>query len=232
MAKGLAGSMARLSIRSRSVACWGERTFKFAPARTALLVIDMQRDFFGEPGEDDPMRAVIPRVAELLAAARDAGVTVVHTRESYKPDMSDVSEYRKSLGYVGRRGPQGRFLIRGEAGCDFLDELSPLPGETVIDKAGFNAFYGSNLQSILKRGGVERLIICGVTTQCCVHSTLRDAVDRGYWCLTVADCCAAEEQDLHDATLAIIRGEGDLFGWVCDVTDVTPALRRKRSGKK
>ena len=148
------------------------------------------------------MRDVVPKVAALLAAARGAGCHIVHTREGYASDLSDVTAYRKSLGYVGREGPGGRFLIRGEWGHDFLDEVAPLAGETVIDKPGFSAFYGSDLHARLQAAGIDHLILCGVTTQCCVHSTLREAVDLGYWCLTVADCCAAEEQELHDAALA------------------------------
>lgn len=218
--------------RKRSAVCWHDRTFSFEIAHTALVVIDMQRDFFGEPGEDDPMRDVIPRVAQLIDAARSAGMMVVHTRESYLPDMSDVSAFRRSLGYVGREGARGRFLIRGEDGCDFLDDVAPREGEIVIDKAGFNAFYESDLQQTLQDAGIDHLILCGVTTQCCVHSTLRDAVDRGYWCLTVADCCAAEAQDLHDAALLMIGGEGDLFGWICDLQNIAAVLAPGRRGKK
>lgn len=211
--------------RPLEIACWGDRSFAFLPERTALLAIDMQRDFFGdEDGEEqDPMRAVIPRVAELIAFARQTGCLVVHTRECYAPDLSDVTDYRRSLGYVGRKGPLGRFLIRGEKGCEFVDEVKPLAGETVIDKPGFSAFYRSDLDEVLRKAGVDHLIFCGVTTQCCVHSTLREAVDLGYWCLTVADCCAAEDDALHDAALMMIGGEGDLFGWVADLRGVLSA---------
>lgn len=208
---------------SFKIACRSEIPFTFAPERTALVVVDMQRDFFSGPDEDqgdDPMREIIPRVARLIAVARSLGCQLVHTREGYAPDLSDVSDYRKSLEYVGRKGPTGHFLIRGEWGHDFLDEVRPLPGETIIDKPGFSAFYRSTLAERLQDTGVTHLILCGVTTQCCVQSTLREAVDRGYWCLTVADCCAAENDDLHEAALRLIAGEGDLFGWVCDVSDI------------
>lgn len=220
------------SKRPHRVRCRHDRIFQFEAKRTALLVIDMQRDFFGEPDEDDAMRAVIPRVAALIDAARTAGLRVIHTRESYLPDMSDVNAYRRSLGYVGRKGPRGRFLIRGEDGCGFLDEVQPLAREDVIDKAGFSAFYESALDSVLKQHKIDHLILCGVTTQCCVHSTLREAVDRGYWCLTVADCCAAEDERQHEAALLMISGEGDLFGWTCDLDDAVASLMRKRPRKK
>lgn len=200
------------------VACRGQRSYAFVPAQTAVLSIDMQRDFFGDDG-DDPMREIVPRVTQLLDAARNIGCRIVHTREGYAPDLSDVTAYRKSLGYVGRPGPTGRFLIRGEWGHDFLDEVAPHEGETVIDKPGFSAFYASNLHEQLQASGINRLILCGVTTQCCVHSTLREAVDLGYWCLTIADCCAADDPDLHEAALRLIAGEGDLFGWIGDLQD-------------
>ncbi len=211
-------------MKSLAVACRDGRSYGFAPERTALLVVDMQRDFFGEGGSVE-MLAVIPRVSELIAAAREVGCRVIHTREGYAPDLSDVTPFRKGLGYVGRRGPLGRFLIRGEAGHDFLAELRPAPGEAVIDKAGFSAFYKSGLDELLRSVGIDHLILCGVTTQCCVHSTLREAVDHGYWCLTVADCCAAEEPELHEAALSLIAGEGHLFGWVCKLSDVLRAAR-------
>jgi nicotinamidase-related amidase len=222
----------RRAAKPLKVPCRDEREYVFEPARTALLAIDMQRDFFGgddEDGADDEeqssaMRDVVPKVAALLAAVRGAGCHIVHTREGYASDLSDVTAYRKSLGYVGREGPGGRFLIRGEWGHDFLDEVAPLAGELVIDKPGFSAFYGSNLHAQLQAAGVDHLILCGVTTQCCVHSTLREAVDLGYWCLTVADCCAAEEPALHDAALRLITGEGDLFGWIAELEGVLAAV--------
>ncbi len=204
-----------------TISCRSGRAFAINPATTALVVIDMQKDFF--TGDGSAMLDIVPRVASLTAWARDNGCTVIHTREGYLPDMSDVSAYRRSLDYVGRDGPLGRFLIRGEPGHDFLDALTPLAGETVIDKAGFSAFHDTGLHEQFSAAGIDHLILCGVTTQCCVHSTLRDAVDLGYWCLTVADCCAASEPDLHDAALRLIEGEGHLFGWVCDAADATEA---------
>ena len=205
-----------------SVRCRGGRAYRFSPAHTALLVIDLQREFFVEGmGEClDEMRAILPRVKRLIAMARELKCKVVHTRESYKPDLSDVHAYRQSLDYVGKPGPLGRFCILGEPGHEFVEEAEPLPDETVVDKASFGAFYHTGLDDLLRQAGIDHLILCGVTTQACVHSTLREAVDRGYWCLTVADCCAALDPGMHDAALDLIAGEGHLFGWVADMQDV------------
>lgn len=189
---------------------------------TALLVIDLQKEFFvGGNGEClNDMQSILPRVATIVALARNLGCKVIHTRESYKPDMSDVHAYRQSLGYVGEPGPLGRFCILGEPGHEFVDQVQPLAAEPVIDKASFGAFYNTNLDDLLRQDEIDHIIMCGVTTQCCVHSTLREAVDRGYWCLTVADCCAASDPGMHDAALDLIAGEGHLFGWVSDTQDV------------
>jgi nicotinamidase-related amidase len=205
-----------------SVQCRGDRTYRFTTANSALLVIDLQQEFFTDDAGEcvEEMRLILPRVAKILTRARDLGIRVIHTRESYHADMGDVHAYRQSLGYVGKPGPLGRLCILGEPGHEFIDEVQPLPGEAVIDKASFGAFYNTRLDDLLRSGPIDHLIICGVTTQCCVHSTLREAVDRGYWCLTVADCCAASEPEMHDAALKLITGEGHLFGWVADADDV------------
>ena len=166
------------------------------------------------------MSEIVPRVRRLLDHARKIGCHVVHTREGYQADLSDVSSFRRELDYVGHDGPLGRSLIRGEPGHDFVSELQPLEHELVIDKASFGAFFQTDLDTHLRAAGVTHLILCGVTTQCCVHSTLREAVDLGYWCLTVADCCAAAEPALHEAALLLIVGEGHLFGWISDLSDV------------
>jgi len=168
-------------------------------------------------------RDIIPDVARLLFHARKLGCRIVHTREGYSSDLSDVSSFRRDLDYVGHDGALGRSLIRGEPGHDFVDELQPVAGEIVIDKASFSAFHQTNLHEQLQAAGTTHLILCGVTTQCCVHSTLREAVDLGYWCLTVADCCAASESELHEAALMIIMGEGHLFGWIADVDEIEAA---------
>jgi len=205
-----------------SVQCRGNRVYRFEPASTALLLIDLQQEFFTpEAGECvEEMQAILPRVSRLLATARQLGSRVIHTRESYQADMSDVHACRQSLDYVGRRGPLGRFCVLGEPGHEFVEQVQPPPAETVIDKASFGAFYNTRLDQLLRADSIDHLIICGVTTQCCVHSTLREAVDRGYWCLTVADACAASEPGLHEAALQLITGEGHLFGWVADTTDL------------
>lgn len=230
-----------------------DRQFLFEPKTTALLVIDMQRHFLAdidvghpadpsdaavdaaEPEEYDEevdeepideyidMREIIPRVARLIATARRLGCKIVHTREGYAADLSDVSGFRRELDYVGHESPLGRILIRGAPGHDFVDELQPLTGELIIDKASFGAFYETELHQSLKAEGITHLLLCGVTTQCCVHSTLREAVDRGYWCLTVADCCAASEAGLHEAALQLIAGEGHLFGWIADLAAIEGA---------
>jgi len=216
----------------RSIKCWGDRSFGFDPATTALLVIDMQRDFLDPAGmaavegeEIDELRKIMPTLRALSAAARLVGVPVIHTREGYAADLSDVSQAKAERGSVGTPGPLGRFLIRGEPGHDFHEGFQPEPGETVIDKFGFGAFYRTDLEELLETEGITHLIAAGITTQCCVHSTLREALDRGFYCLTVADACAAFEPAVHDAALAIIQAENHLFGWIADSGDVLAALR-------
>jgi len=216
----------------RSVACWDDRVFSFEPPSTALVVIDMQRDFLDSEGgaaiEGEPidrLRAAIPTVASVTDGARAAALHVYHTREGYASDLSDVGLAKADRNSVGNPGPLGRFLIRGEPGHDFADGFGPAPGESVIDKPGFSAFYRTDLHDHLDAARVTHLIICGITTQCCVHSTLRDAVDRGFYCLTVADACAAFDPEVHDATLRIIQAENHLFGWIADTVDVLTALQ-------
>ncbi len=208
-----------------TVTCRGGHRLKLpSGGRTALLVIDMQRDFIDPQGMcavlgDDPAfaRAIVPRVERLTEWARVQGHAVFHTREGYAPDLSDMHAAKRARRGPVSEGPLGRFLIRGEVGHDFIDRLRPQPGEPVIDKPGFGAFHATDLDTRLRQRGITHLILCGVTTSCCVHTTLREAVDRGYTCLTVADCCAALELDDHDRALDLIASEGDLFGWVCDL---------------
>jgi nicotinamidase-related amidase len=203
------------------VACNHVLEYVFEPATTAFLAIDMQRDFLDPGGYlaaagDDVsgLAAIIPRFARVMAAARQAGLTVIHTREGYADDHSDMHDLKRERASAGQPGPLGRFLIRGEAGHDTVAELYPQPGEPVIDKPGFGAFYRTDLDSVLADHGITHLILAGVTTQCCVHSTLRQAVDRGHWCLTLEDCCAAVDPVLHEAAISLIYGENHLFGWV------------------
>jgi nicotinamidase-related amidase len=201
-------------------------------------MIDMQRDFldpagyFARTGMDvAPLRAIIPAAARLLAAARASGVMVVHTREGHRPDLSDLTEFkqRRASGAgapIGSMGPLGRMLIRGEAGHAIIDDLAPLKHEPVIDKPGFGAFYATDLDLILRTAGVTALTLAGVTSDICVHSTLREAVDRGYDCETVGDACAAGDPAIHQAMLTLIAGEGGILGRVVATHDVVNAWAR------
>ncbi len=216
-----------------SVPCWQGLSYAFDPAHAAFLAIDMQRDFLAaggmcaQAGEDiSALRATVPTVAALLEAARRASLSVIHTREGYAPDLSDVHDLKRARHSVGQAGPLGRFLIRGEPGHDFVEECRPLDGETVIDKPGFSAFYKTGLEDLLRAQGISHLVIAGVTAQCCVLSTIRAAVDRGFHCLLLADACAAFDAKLHRATLDIIQGEDHLFGWIADGAELIAALAR------
>lgn len=198
----------------------------------ALIIIDMQRDFLDPAGyiarsgvDVAPLRAIIPRVQRLLQAARRAGMRVVHTREGHRPDLADLSavKQRRAAGCgaaIGSSGPLGRLLVRGERGHAIIDELAPGPGEPVIDKPGFGAFYATDLELLLRAAGVTRLFFAGVTTDICVHSTLRESVDRGFDCVTVGDACAAGDPTIHSAMLACIAGEGGILGKVLDTQRV------------
>ncbi len=201
----------------------------------ALLVIDMQRDFLDPAGyvaqsgvDVNILRRAIAPVRRLLAAARCANIPVIHTREGHRADLSDLTAFkrRRAAGAgapIGSLGPLGRLLVRGEPGHAIIGELSPLPGETVIDKPGFGAFYGTDLELVLRVAGVSALTIAGVTTDICVHSTLREAVDRGFDCTTVGDACAAGEPAVHEAMLSCIAGEGGILGRVLDTDAVVTA---------
>jgi nicotinamidase-related amidase len=203
--------------------------------KTALIVIDMQRDFllpggFGESlGNDvDRLLKVVPPLAELIAAARSAGIMVIHTREGHEPDLSDCPPAKLSRGApskrIGDEGKYGRILIRGEYGHDIVDELAPIDGEVVIDKPGKGAFYATELQDILTAGGITQLLITGVTTEVCVHTTTREANDRGYECLVVSDCVGSYFPEFQRVGLEMIKAQGGIFGWVADTTAVVPAL--------
>jgi nicotinamidase-related amidase len=200
---------------------------KAAPP-TALLVIDMQRDFLDPGGyaaaaglDVAALRRPIPAIRRLLDAARRAGMPVLHTREGHRADLSDcppakLERSRAAGAEIGSKGPLGRLLVRGEPGHDIVAELAPLPGEPVIDKPGYSAFAHTDLDGILRNAGIGRLLVCGVTTEVCVHSTLRDAVDRGYRCVLVGDACASADAELHAAALRMVAVEGGIFGMVLD----------------
>ncbi|MFD3508034.1 cysteine hydrolase family protein [Nocardia sp. NPDC058666] len=207
----------------------------FDPATTALVVIDMQRDFllpggFGESLGNDVtlLRAVIEPLTELLACARAAGITVIHTREGHLPDLSDCPPAKLRRGNpsqrIGDPGRFGRILIRGEYGHDIVDELAPIAGETVIDKPGKGAFYATELADVLQQNSIATLLVAGVTTEVCVHTTVREANDRGYECVVVADCVGSYFPEFQRVGLAMIAAQGAIFGWVADSADVITAL--------
>lgn len=191
---------------------------------TALLVIDMQRDFLDPRGyaaqagvDIDRLRNTIFPVQALLAAARASGMRVIFTREGHRPDLSDcppskLARSRAAGAEIGSVGPLGRLLVRGEFGHDLVDEMQARAGETVLDKPGYSAFHQTDLDHILRSQGVDRLVVCGVTTEVCVHSTLRAATDLGYRCITVADACAASEAHLQQPALDMLGVEGGMFG--------------------
>ncbi|GAB3669968.1 cysteine hydrolase [Actinocorallia lasiicapitis] len=200
-------------------------TFGFDLEHTALLLIDMQRDFvepggFGETLGNDVglLRRVIPPLQEVLAAARAAGMLVIHTREGHEPDLSDCPPAKLSRGEpslrIGDPGPKGRILVRGEYGHDLIDELKPLATETVIDKPGKGSFYATGLQELLQEKGITSLVVTGVTTEVCVHTTVREANDRGYECLVLSDCVGSYFEEFQRVGLAMIAAQGGIFGWV------------------
>ena len=214
-----------------------------SPASTALLVIDMQRDFLDPGGyaaaarlDVDALRRTIPAIQHLLAAARRLGMLVVHTREGHRPDLSDcppakLARSRAAGAEIGSAGPLGRLLVRGEFGHDFIDELQPIPGETVIDKPGYGAFHQTDLAQILQNRGIDHLILGGVTTEVCVHSTLREAVDRGYGCVLAADACGSAYPHLHAAALQMVAVEGGVFGRVADSGTLVAELEQVREAR-
>ncbi|MGI9513860.1 MAG: cysteine hydrolase family protein [Anderseniella sp.] len=211
-----------------TIKCRHNRSFAAKPESTAFLAIDMQRDFLlDKDGQPNEMARIIPTFSRLTGALRDWGCLIVHTRESYAEDLSDVTAHKASQGYVGRPGAFGRYLVRGQPGCDFVEELRPQPDEPVFDQPGFGKLHGSGLQDVLRTNSITHLILAGVTTQCCVHSTLREAVDAGYWCLTVADCCASPQQTWHEAALELIASENHLFGSICDLQDLETGLKSR-----
>lgn len=198
------------------------------PGKTALLVIDMQRDFLDPQGyaakagvDVARLRATIGPVQALLAAARSTGMRVIFTREGHRPDLADcppikLQRSRAAQAEIGSRGPLGRLLVRGEYGHGLIDELKVRADEGVIDKPGYSAFHQTDLDQILRNHAVQTLIVCGVTTEVCVHSTVRAATDLGYYCLTVSDACAASEAALQQPALRMMGVEGGIFGQTLD----------------
>ena len=209
--------------------------FVFDPATTALVVIDMQRDFL-EPGgfgallgnDVSRLASVIEPLSRVLDAARRAGMLVVHTREGHRPDLADcppskLARGRLELG-IGSRGPKGRILVRGELGHDIVDALAPQPGEVVLDKPGKGSFYATDLELMLRNAGITHLIVTGVTTEVCVHTTVREANDRGFECLVLEDCVGSYFPEFHRVALEMIAAQGGIFGWVADSGELIEAL--------
>jgi nicotinamidase-related amidase len=197
----------------------------------ALVVIDMQRDFlepggFGESLGNDvsQLRRTIEPLAAFMATWRANGLPIIHTREGHLPDLSDCPPAKLMRGApsmrIGDPSPNGRILIRGEYGHDIIDELQPIEGEAVVDKPGKGAFYATELQELLEKDGIKSLLVAGVTTEVCVHTTVREANDRGYECLVLADCVGSYFPEFQRVGLEMIAAQGGIFGWVADSTSV------------
>ncbi|MGA2893830.1 MAG: isochorismatase family cysteine hydrolase [Xanthobacteraceae bacterium] len=193
--------------------------------KSALIIIDMQRDFlepggFGEALGNDVSRlqAAVAPLRAVLDAARNTGMLVIHTREGHRPDLTDAPPHKVERGdpatRIGALGPMGRILVRGEPGHDIIPELYPLPSEPVIDKPGKGAFYQTDLELMLRNRGIDTLFVAGVTTEVCVNTTVREANDRGFRCIVLSDCCASYFPEFHQMGLAMIKAQGGIFGSV------------------
>lgn len=211
--------------------------FNLDLAHAAFIIIDMQRDFleaggFGAALGNDVshLRAAIAPIAAVLAASRAAGMLVIHTREGHRPDLSDLATAKHRRGRfatrIGDTGPMGRILVRGEAGHEIIAELAPQADEPVIDKPGKGAFYATDLETILRGRGITQLMIAGVTTEVCVHTTLREANDRGFECLVLEDGTASYFPEFHHLALAMACAQDGIFGWVAASAAVIPVLQK------
>ena len=208
---------------------------EFDPQTTALLIIDMQRDFvmpggFGEALGNDvtPLQATLAPTRKVLDTARRMAMMVIHTREGHRPDLNDCPPTKLVRGRgktrIGDPGPMGRILVRGEVGHDIVPELYPIEGETVIDKPGKGAFYATDLELILRNHSIKTLIVCGVTTEVCVNTTVREANDRGFECVVLSDCVGSYFPEFQKAALAMVKAQGGIFGWVSDSKRALSAL--------
>jgi biuret amidohydrolase len=209
--------------------------FTFEPDKTALIIIDMQRDFleaggFGEMLGNDvsQLRTAIEPIKRVLVTVRDMNMLVIHTREGHRPDLADLPEAKRVRGNlscgIGDVGPMGRILVRGERGHDIIPELYPIEGEPVIDKPGKGSFHATDLHAILANRGITQLIVTGVTTEVCVHTTVREANDRGYECLVLSDCVASYFPEFQQVGLKMIAAQGGIFGWVAPSTALLGVL--------
>ncbi|MEM1130478.1 MAG: isochorismatase family cysteine hydrolase [Pseudomonadota bacterium] len=209
--------------------------FAFTPARAALVIIDMQRDFlepggFGETLGNDVtlLQAAVEPCRTALDAARANGMLILHTREGHRPDLADAPPAKVDRGApskrIGDHGPMGRILIRGEPGHDIIDDLAPAQGEPVIDKPGKGAFHQTDLMQLLQNRGIDTLFVCGVTTEVCVHTTIREGNDRGFRCVALGDACASYIPEFHRVGLDMIKAQGGIFGWVSNTSAFAQTL--------
>ena len=211
------------------------------PSTTALIIIDMQRDFLEADGfgavlgnDVSKLAAAIEPCKAVLSAARAAGMLVIHTREGHRADLTDLHPHKNSTrlldgvveadGCIGTQGKLGKILVRGEPGHDIIPALYPKSGEPIIDKPGKGSFYATDLECILQARGISTLLVCGVTTEVCVHTTVREANDRGYHCIVVEDACASYTPEFHRVGIEMVWRQGGLFGSVTNSKELVGAI--------